>query len=140
MQATEYGVLCPPSDEKRLVRSVDAFLASMGYRKLYKRTPAGVRNPDRPGDEPRYAHYYCQFLQQHPRWYFDLYPNVDLDGKARFPETPEAGWTLYASKTFAEHNSAEDDAGLERFFAALVASLGCPAIVLHRYAAGEHRR
>lgn len=140
MQAVEYGILCLPADEKALVKNVNAFLATLGYRKMYKWVPSGVRDPDRPDDEPRYSHYYCQFMKQHPRWHFDLYPNLDLNGKARFPERLDAGWTLFAIKTFAEGNSADDDAQLDRFFAELTANLGFPTVVLHRYAAGENRR
>ena len=140
MQAVEYGILCLPSDEKALVKNVNAFLATLGYRKMYKWAPSGVRDPDHPEDEPRYSHYYCQFLKQHPRWHFELYPNVDLDGKARFPERPDAGWTLFVNKPFPESNSPDDDAALESFFAALTAHLGFPAATLHRYKPGENRR
>lgn len=140
MHAIEYGILCLPTDEKALVKNVNAFLASRDYRKMYKWVPSGVRDPDRPEDEPRYSHYYCQFLKQHPRWHFDLYPNVDLDGKARFPERLDAGWTLFANKTFSEHNSAEDDLSLDRFFEDLLANTGFPSVALHRYAPGENRR
>ena len=69
--------------------------------RLAVRTPSGYRDPDHPEREPRYSHYYCQFLKETPRWYFDLYPNGDLDGKARFPGHPRAGWTLYVSRSKA---------------------------------------
>ena len=139
MSAREYGILCQPADEKTLVNNINTFLAGLGWRKLYKRTPSGYRDPDHPEREPRYSHYYCQFLKETPRWYFDLYPNGDLDGKARFPGHPRAGWTLYVSKTLPEQNSADDDAALDAFFAALVEHTGFPSILLHTYQPLENR-
>lgn len=140
MSAIEHGIICQASDEKALVRNVNSFLANLGYSKMYKRPPSGLRNPERPEDEPRYSHYYYQFLKEHPRWYFDLYPNVDLDGKARFPDRPEVGWTLYVSKTMPEQNSAADDAGLDSFFSALILGTGFSSILLHTYRQDEDRR
>lgn len=139
MSANEYGIHCLPGDEKALVANINRFLAAQGYRPLYKREPSGLRNPDNPAAEPRYSHYYCQFLKQHPRWYFDLYPNVDLEGRARFPGHPQAGWTLYANKVSPEWNTAEDDAQLETFFRVLRDALGFATSLLHAYAANEDR-
>jgi len=117
MNAAEYGIHCAASDERTLIANVNRFLAARGYRKLYKREPTGLRDPDNPGAQPRYSHYYCQFLKQHPGWYFDLYPNVDLDGRARFHAHPQAGWTLFANKVSPQWNTVEDDARLDGFFA-----------------------
>ena len=139
MIAFEYGIHCQPNDEKLLVKNVNSFLAAHDYRKMYKSIPRGLRNPEKPDKEPRYSHYYSQFLKEHPRWYFDLYPNVDLDGKARFPEHLEAGWTLYASKNFPELNSETDNASLDKFFSALVAGTGFTTTLLHSYEQGENR-
>lgn len=139
MNATEYGIHCAAGDEKTLVANVNRFLATQGCRKLYKREPNGLRDPDNPGAQPRYSHYYCQFLQQHPRWYFDLYPNVDLDGRVRFPAHPQAGWTLYANKV-SQWSTAEDDARLDAFFRALLAGIGFATELLHAYAENENRR
>lgn len=140
MSATEYGIHCLASDEKTLVANVNRLLAAQGYRKLYKREPSGLRNSENPGAEPRYSHYYCQFLKQHPCWYFDLYPNLDLDGRARFPQHPQAGWTLYANKVSPQWNTAEDDARLDAFFRALLDALGFATELLHAYAENEDRR
>lgn len=140
MSAIEYGIHCHAADERVLVASVNRFLAAQGYRRLYKREPSGLRDPENPGAEKRYSHYYCQFLRQHPRWYFDLYPNVDLDGRARFPHQLQAGWTVYANKVAPQWNTAEDDARLNAFFRALLDALGFATSVLHVYAANEDRR
>jgi len=139
MNAIEYGIICQIDDEKRIVKNVDKFLDSLGYRKMYKWSPHGVRDPDHPEKEPRYDHYYCQFMKEQPRWYFDLYPNVDLDGRARFPEHPEMAWTLFVRKTFPEQNSRADDAKLDKFFSSLLAALGFPAKILHQYREDENR-
>jgi hypothetical protein len=32
----DYGIQCHATDEKRLVTNVNAFLASLNYRKMYK--------------------------------------------------------------------------------------------------------
>ena len=111
MSAVEYGILCNPGNEAVIVKNVNTFLASRGYRKMYKRIPSGRRSSDSTREEPRYSHYYCQFLREHPRWYFDLYPNVDLDGKARFARS-DVGWTLFVNEVSTEHNSAQDNENL----------------------------
>jgi hypothetical protein len=139
MQALEYGICCKPEDEKQLVRHVNEFLASVGYRKLYKSVPAGIRNPDQPDKEPRHSHYYYQFLKEHPRWYFDLYPNIDLDGKIRFPQHSNLGWTLYFNKVMPEQNSPADDLCLDEFCSSLCANVGFPVLLLRSYAPKEMR-
>lgn len=140
MKAHEYGLLCNADDEARLVKNVNAFLTSLDYRKMYRKQPTGLRNPDRPDEEPRYSHYYCQFLRQHPRWYFDLYPNADLAGRRRFPEHPEAGWTLFVNYPGHEHDTPDDTAQLDRFRAQLVEATGFATMLLHAYGNGEDRR
>lgn len=140
MHAKEFGITCDAQkDEKKLVANVNAFLASLDYRTLYKRAPTGIRNPNATSPEPRYKHYYWQMLKQEPRWYFDLYPNGDLDGHHRFPDAPGAGWTLFVNYP-AGASTPEHAAELERFTAALVAGVGFPTRLLHAYAPGEDRR
>ncbi len=139
MSAVEYGIICAPTDEKRLVKNVNDFLASRDYRKMSKRVPSGIRNPDRTNPEPRYSHYYSQFLKEHPRWYFDLYPNVDLEGEARFPDRVDCGWTLYVNKVMPENNSQADDELLEQFFAELTQGTGFKTVLLHKYSEDENR-
>lgn len=133
----DYGIECAAGDEKRLVKNVNAFLATLNYRKMSKAVDHSIQPPERTF---RISHYYHQFIKVHPRWYFDLRPNVDLDGKSRFPEHPDCGWTLFTHKPFPELYSAEDHAALDRFFAELVAGLGFPARVIHEYREGEERR
>ena len=140
MLAREYGIMCRSDDEKILVRNVNTFLAGVGYRKMYKSIPRGIRNPDSTEPQPRYSHYYNQFLKEHPRWYFDLYPNVDLDGRARFPHNLECGWTLFVNKVAAENNTTSDDQALETFFTELSRGTGFEITVLHTYASGENRK
>ena len=136
MEAVEYGIACRADDEMILVKSINSFLASLGYRKMYKSTPAGRRSLDKP--EPRYSHYYWQMMKEHPKWFFDLYPNVDLDGIARFPQHPEIGWTLFANKSDPPH-SASDNAVLDTFFSSLRASFDFPVVLLHTYKPKESR-
>lgn len=137
MNATEYGIFCKAEDEKRLVKNLNAFLVDSGFRKMHRRVATGTLNLDHP---TRYDHYYCQFLKEIPRWYFDLHPNVDLDGRARFPDRPEVAWTLFASKTCPELNTEADDATLDQFFASLARSVGFPTEVLHVYGPGDELR
>ncbi|UHQ23977.1 hypothetical protein LVB77_04475 [Lysobacter sp. 5GHs7-4] len=136
MEAVEYGVVCRPDDEKTLVKHIDSFLGSLGYRKMYKSIPAGLRNPGKP--EPRYSHYYWQMMKDHPKWFFDLYPNVDLNGAARFPHNLEIGWTLFTNKSDPPY-SAADSAALDAFFLSLRESLGFPFVLLHTYQPKENR-
>ena len=139
MRAIEYGIVCDASDEKFLVKNINSFLDRLSYRKMYKRTPSGLRDPEQPKSEPRYDHYYCQFHKQHPSWYFDLYPNADLDGKLRFPDRPDVSWTLFVNKTNPEQDSDEEDASLDRFFSALRDGAGFQMVLIHTYRQGENR-
>lgn len=139
MSAVEYGIICAPTDEKKLVKNVNDFLATCDYRKMSKRVPSGIRDPDRIKPEPRYSHYYSQFLKEHPRWYFDLYPNVDLEGEARFPSNLECGWTLYVNKVMPENNSQSDNEQLDKFFSELTLGTGFKTVLLHKYNQDENR-
>ena len=134
--AVDYGIQCIGADEKRLVKNVNAFLASLNYRKLYKLQDTSIQPPDRTF---RISHYYRQFLKTHPRWYFDLRPNMDLDSKSRFPEHPDCAWTLYTRKPFPQTYSAQDHDTLNSFFNQLVNGLGFPAKVIHIYEEKEER-
>ena len=128
--AIDHGIVCAAADERTLVRHVNAFLASRDFRPLYKQTPTHIQPT---GRTFRIAHVYRQFLKEHPRWYFDLTPNVDLDGRARFADDLDCGWTLYANKPSPEHNSSDDEKALDAFFTALAAGTGFPTRVLHQY-------
>ena len=134
--SVDYGIQCNAADEKQLVKYVNAFLASLNYRKMYKWEDKSIKPPDR---AYRISHYHCQFMKSHPRWYFDLRPNVDLDGKSRFPNHPDCGWTLFTRKPYPELYSVQDHETLDNFFKQLVGSLGFPARVIHVYKKGEDR-
>jgi hypothetical protein len=53
MLAREYGIVCKLPGEKSLAKNVNAFLASFGYRKMYKSARHGARNPGSSEPEPR---------------------------------------------------------------------------------------
>lgn len=141
MHAVEYGLLCRHEDEKKLVKNVNAFLASKEYRKMYKwEDKGGIRNPEEPEKNPQFPYTYVQFLKTPPKWLFDLCPNVDLREIPRFPDRLDCGWTLYFSKTHPELNSEDDDKHLDEFLQELLAGTGFPHVLLHAYADGEYRR
>lgn len=140
IRAYEYGLVCAAADEAALVKNVNAFLATQGWRPLYRKQPTGLRNPERPDLEPQYSHYYCQFLKQSPQWYFDLYPNADKRGVLRFPEHPQAGWTLYFNHPGHERNTPQELAQLEALRPQIVAATGFAAVLLHAYQPNEDRR
>jgi hypothetical protein len=121
------------------VKNINALLATRDYRKMDKRAPSGFRDPDHPEREPRYAHYYAQLQRQQPRWYFDLYPNVDLDGRARFADRIDVSCTLYVDPASAVRGADDTDDTLSELFESLVSAVGFPVDVLHRYAEGENR-
>lgn len=139
MRAFEYGIICGVSDEKELIKNINAFMVELGFRKIYKKAPSGVRDPDNPGQEPQYAHYYWQMLKQDPGWYFDLYPNQDLNGKYRIADAPDVGWTLYLSFTKDDANTQEQKQELDRFAESLIKKLGFSSRLLHAYQSGENR-
>src|SRR5262245_5571385 len=102
----------------------------MGYRKLHRLADLAIRQPER---AYRISHYYCQFLKTDPQWYFDLRPNVDMDGRSRFPAFPDCGWTLFTNKPFRERYSERDERNVDDFFACLLGATGFQAIVLNAY-------
>lgn len=54
MDAVEYGLICDRSDEKDIVKNVNAYLAEKGYRKLYKwKDKGGIKNIDDPSSDPK---------------------------------------------------------------------------------------
>ena len=136
-QDVDYGIVCAATDEKALLKQVNAFLASRDYRKMYKFKDTSI--PPSPERTFRISHYHCQFLKQSPYWYFDLRPNADLDGKQRFPDHSECGWTLYTRKTRPEANSKADEEALNVFFSDLLRAIRFPCILLHLYAPREDR-
>ncbi|WP_219702303.1 hypothetical protein [Marinomonas lutimaris] len=140
MEAYEYGIYCRLEDEKKLVQNINQFLVSLNYRKMYKTEPRAIRDPDNPEGEKRYAYCYRQFMKEVPRWYFDIYPNQDLDGQSRFPDYLDIAWTLYVRKTDHVKNSAEDRIYLDDFFSRLSSSCGFPVQLLHSYFEGENRK
>lgn len=140
MQAYEYGILCDASDEAALVKNVNDFLSTQGWRPLYRKQPTGLRNPAQPELEPQYSHYYCQFLKQSPRWYFDLYPNADKRGVLRFPEHAQAGWTLFINYPGYPRDTPEELAQLDTVRGQIVTGTGFATVLLHTYQPGEDRR
>jgi len=134
--SVDYGIQCTAADEKQIVKNTNVFLATLQYRKMYKWEDKSIQPPERTF---RISHYYCQFIKTPPRWYFDLRPNVDLDGKSRFPDHIDCGWTLFTHKPFPETYSAQDHDTLNSFFTQLVGGLGFPTKVIHVYEKGEDR-
>lgn len=55
MQAYEYGILCATNDQAALVKNINTFFATQGWRPLYRKQPTGLRNPERPDLEPQYS-------------------------------------------------------------------------------------
>ena len=141
MNAVEYGLRCSKDDEKKIVKNVNAYLASKDYRKMYKwKDKGGTRNIDDPASDPKLEYTYVQFIKESPRWYFDILPNVDLRGIHRFSEHPDCAWTLYFSKTNPETNSESDNTYLDNFLDELLVGTGCESIILHQYMDNDYRR
>jgi hypothetical protein len=87
----EYGIKCNKDDEKQIVININKFLQKeYNYRKMYKWKDDSI-------SKFKYEYYYCQFMKQSPQWFFDLYPNEDLNGKLKF-ENKEVQWVLFTAK------------------------------------------
>ena len=86
-----------------------------------------------------YTHYYCQFLKQTPRWYFEVYPNTDTEGKTKFQNHPDAGWVIYINKREVIALSPEHLQEITLFFEQLREHTGYPTVLLHEYAENEER-
>lgn len=133
---SEYGIICKNDDEKKVVKSINDFLEKEhGYRKLYK------RNKDHSLTKARlpfeYEHFYQQFLKQGHRWYFELYPNSDLNFKMKFTNHPEVGWIIFINKL--SYSDLEAQESLDKFFTELINSIDFEIIFLHQYKHGDER-
>jgi len=132
----EYGIQCSPEDEKKLVKNINAFLdKEYGYRKIYKWDHKSLLEARLPFV---YSHYYCQFMKQPPVWYFELYPNTDLEGKTKFKGHPDCGWILFVNKR-NEDNTEKRRQKVMDFFNHFIANLGYETTLLHQYKDKEDR-
>ena len=128
----EYGIICQREDEKELVKRINKFLKNeYEYRKMYQRKDNSI-------SALNYEYYYCQFIKEKPRWYFDLYPNEDLDGKLKF-DNKDTQWILWINKEDVDNNTEEENEEVNVFFEKLIKAIGYEVIVLHEYKDGEER-
>ena len=135
MKKLEYGIICQAGDEKQLVKNINSFLEKQfGYRKMYKTNNKSMLEARLPFV---YSHFYNQFLKQGVRWYFELYPNADLEGKRKFSEHPEAGWLIWVNKM--SYSTEDEKAENDRFFIELLSATGFEIKLLHEYKEGEER-
>jgi hypothetical protein len=129
---TEYGIKCQREDEKELVKNINNFLQKeYGYRKMYKRNDDSI-------SKFNYEYCYFQFIREKPLWYFDLYPNEDLDGKLKF-DNKETQWVLFINKIDIEKNTSKKREELELFFQKLLCAIDFETILLHDYKKNEER-
>ncbi|MDR2151710.1 MAG: hypothetical protein LBO72_02710 [Helicobacteraceae bacterium] len=128
----EYGIKSKKEDEKQIVKNINNFLKNeYNYRKMYKWKDTSI-------SKFNYGDYYCQFIKEKPRWYFDLTMNEDLDGKWKF-DNREAQWILYTRKNYVEEYTQKDHEDVDLFFKKLVEAIGFEAVLLHKYKLGEER-
>jgi len=129
----EYGIICNKEDEKELLKRINKFLKNdYEYRKVYKRNDTSI-------SAFNYDYYYFQFIKEKPRWYFDLYPNEDLDGKLKF-DNQETKWILYFDKQNLSENTEIQNQEVNLFFDKLIDAIGYETILLHRYKDDEEER
>jgi hypothetical protein len=124
---SEYGIKCSKEDEKRIVKNINNFLQKeRNYRKIYKHKDDSI-------SKFNYDYCYCQFvLKKNPRWYFDLHPNEDLDGKRKF-DNKEVEWILYLSKNYIEGYSKKEHKSVDLFFKKLMEAIDFEIILLYKY-------
>jgi hypothetical protein len=135
MKKLEYGIICQADNEKQLVKNINSFLEKKyGYRKMSKTNNKSMLEARLPFV---YSHFYNQFLKQGVRWYFELYPNADLEGKRKFPEHPETGWLIWVNKM--SYNTDQDKSELDCFFEELLTGTGFEYKLLYNYNEGEER-
>jgi len=128
----EYGIKCQKENEKQIVKNINNFLQKeYEYRKMYKRNDESI-------SKFNYEYYYCQFIKEKPLWYFDLYPNEDLDGKCKF-ENKETQWILFINKIDIKENTSKQNEALELFFQKLLNGIGFETILLYEYKENEER-
>jgi hypothetical protein len=140
-EALEVGLICLIGDEQILVKNVNLFLKNADLGKLKRDLPTGIWNPEDRSQDPKFSHYYWSArTKQRPSWYFDLHPNVDEIGRARFPNRLDCGWTLFFNRLHLELNTSSEDHALQQFLMDLLTSVGYPAVSLHVYGPREFRR
>jgi hypothetical protein len=135
MNKLEYGIICNKSDEKQLVKNINHFLDSAyEYRKMSKVTNKSMLQARLPFV---FTHFYSQFLKTGVRWYFELYPNSDEEGKLKFLEHPEAGWLIWVNKM--SYSTDAEKSENDRFFEELLQGTGFEWKLLYTYKEKEER-
>lgn len=139
----DYGIICEIGDEEKIVKNINTFLEKIyHYRKMTKRNKESDLESRLPFI---YKHFYCQFLLKIPygeeigRWYFDLIPNSDLNGKMKFPNRKDVGWILWISKKDVPKNTQAQNEYLNKFFSELLDAVGYDVVLIHEYEDGEDR-
>jgi hypothetical protein len=128
----EYGITCQKEDEKELVKRINKFLKDeYNYRKMYKWNVDSI-------SAFNYDYKYCQFIKDKPKWYFDLHPNEDMDGKCKF-ENKDTQWILFINKRDVDENTEEQNEEIKTFFEELIKAIKYPTIKLYEYKDGEER-
>jgi hypothetical protein len=131
-QMIEYGIRCKKEDEKQIVRNINNFLLKeYGYRKMYKWKHNAISTF-------KYEYHYAQFIKQQPRWFFDIFPNEDMNKKWKF-ENRETQWILCTIKNDIELYSKEQNEEVNLFFSKLIKAIGFEVIILHEYKEDEER-
>jgi hypothetical protein len=135
MKCLEYGIVCKAEEEKQLVKNINTFLKKQyAYSKMSKTNNKSMLEARLPFV---YSHFYKQFLKQGARWYFELYPNEDLEGKRKFSDHPEVTWLIWVNKM--SYTTDADKAQLDRFFSELLTASGFEYKLLYEYKEGEER-
>jgi hypothetical protein len=131
-EMTEYGIKCTKENENQIVKNINNFLQKeYNYRKMYKRKDDSI-------SKFNYEYLYCQFINEKPKWYFDLYPNEDINGEMKF-ENKEIQWVLFINKINVEEYTKKHHEEVDLFFKKLMDAIFFEIIILHKYAKDEER-
>lgn len=120
---TTYGLVCSAKDERKIVRQINEYLATL-KRTLSKTRDKGMLEA------------YLPFVLKHFYWnlnkgvgtYFSLYPNEDQNGQLAQEAHPECGWLI--NVRIDEKHPNYDQTGTESFVMDVLEATACPFKIL----------
>lgn len=128
----EYGIKCAKEDEEQVVKNINNFLQKeYNYKKLYKKKDDSINGFT-------YEYNYWQLMKEEPKWYFDLSPNEDINGKWKF-NNKDTQWILFINKIDFEKYTKRQQDEVDLFFKKLMSAIGFEIVLLHEYEKNEER-
>ena len=134
-----YGVQSTLLDESQLVWNLNQFLKRHEAGKIKKEKTLESYSPeDGSVIAPRVDYFYwASSGKAHPGWFFNLEPNVGLNGRAKFEDAADCAWLLYAGQNDSFNKTPGYHEIIKGYIASLLEHAAFPTRVLRTIRPGE---